>query len=80
VEWRSHFHVPLFVKHYNALMSTQEDIEQVLSIHMKKPFTAHLEIETYTWEVLPEALKAPLTESIIRELQWVMHYLNIKIK
>lgn len=70
-EWRSHFHVPLFVDGYGVLESTQPDIQEVLSIQQRKPFTAHLEVETYTWEVLPEQLKLPIADSIVRELQWV---------
>lgn len=75
-EWRSHFHVPLFIQDYGLLKSTQEDIRKVLSIQSKQPFTNHLEVETYTWEVLPEPLKVPLTESIIREVEWVVNYLD----
>jgi len=75
-EWRSHFHVPLFVKDYDVLQSTQSDIEDVLAIHKKQPFTSHLEIETYTWEVLPEALRLPMTDSIVRELEWVVRCLQ----
>lgn len=75
-EWRSHFHVPLFIQDYGLLKSTQDDIRKVLSIHCQQPFTQYLEVETYTWEVLPEALKVPLSESIIREMEWVINYLN----
>jgi hypothetical protein len=74
--WRSHFHVPLFVGSYGALESTQEDIVNVLDLQMKQPFTRHLEVETYTWDVLPDALKLPMTDSIIRELKWVMSLLS----
>jgi hypothetical protein len=74
-EWRSHFHVPLFVKDYGALQSTQVDIEQVLSIQKQKPFSPFMEVETYTWEVLPDKLRLPLKESIVRELQWVVSLL-----
>jgi hypothetical protein len=75
-EWRSHFHVPLFVEDYGALQSTQADIAQVLAIHKEKPFSKYLEVETYTWEVLPEKLKLPLKESIIREMEWVQALLR----
>ena len=71
-EWRAHYHVPLFVKSYGALQSTQGDIEKVLSIHDVNMITFHLEIETYTWEVLPEDMRLPIAESIIREIQWVV--------
>lgn len=75
-EWRAHFHVPLFVEGYGVLQCTQKDIAQVLSIHRQQPFTAHLEIETYTWEVLPDDKRLPLTRSIVREMQWVMGLLG----
>ena len=71
-EWRSHFHVPLFVKDYGLLQSTQADIEKVLSIQKTKPFSPFMEVETYTWEVLPDKLRLPMKESIVRELQWVI--------
>lgn len=75
-EWRAHFHVPIFVEDIGLVKSTQSDIIEVLGIQKNKPFTQHLEVETYTWEVLPEALKAPLDESIIRELKWVAGNIN----
>jgi hypothetical protein len=75
-EWRSHFHVPLFVERYDILTSTQEDIREVLRIHREKLFTSHLEVETYTWEVLPKELRVPISESIIREVQWVQQFLE----
>jgi hypothetical protein len=34
--------------------------------------TTHLEIETYTWDVLPGGLKLDLLESIGREYEWVL--------
>jgi len=74
-EWRAHFHVPVFIRELGLLQSTQEDIIEVLKIQKNRPFTEHMEVETYTWEVLPEALKVPIGESIIRELNWVKELL-----
>ncbi|MBX2920884.1 MAG: metabolite traffic protein EboE [Chitinophagaceae bacterium] len=71
-EWRAHFHVPVFIYEYGELQSTQKDIIQVLQVQKKSPFTHHLEIETYTWEVLPEEIRLPQTKSIIREMKWVL--------
>ena len=76
VEWRAHFHVPIFAKDLGLLQSTQDDIIEVLKIQKDKPFSTHLEVETYTWEVLPKALKIPITSSIIRELNWVKEQLT----
>lgn len=75
-EWRSHFHVPLFVEDYGVLQSTQSDIKKVLAVQKTKPFSRYLEVETYTWEVLPKELRLPLKESIVRELQWVKDVLG----
>lgn len=74
-EWRAHFHVPIFVEEMGLIQSTQSDIKTVLALQKSNPFTNHLEVETYTWEVLPAQLKAPLNESIIRELEWVKNTL-----
>src|SRR5690606_6988746 len=72
-EWRSHFHIPIFLEDLGTLQSTQSDIIDVLAIHQNKRLTDHLEVETYTWGVLPEQLQVPIAESISRELQWVIN-------
>ncbi|WP_162425931.1 metabolite traffic protein EboE [Pontibacter pudoricolor] len=77
-EWRTHFHVPLFTSTYNGLNSTQDDVETVLNYISERPeLTQHLEVETYTWEVLPEDLKSDLTTSIARELEWVLQQIQV---
>ena len=70
-EWRSHFHVPVFLQRYNLLQSTQAEILKVLQLLAAQPITSYLEVETYTWEVLPPDLKQDLVTSIVRELTWV---------
>jgi len=70
-QWRAHFHVPLFTAEYGLVQSTQADIVTVLDLFKKAPFTHHLEVETYTWGVLPDEKKLPLNDSIVRELNWV---------
>ncbi|MBC9930987.1 metabolite traffic protein EboE [Chitinophaga qingshengii] len=71
VEWRSHFHVPLFAEKFEVLHSTQPDIVRVLALQRQQPFTAHLEAETYTWDVLPAGLKEEMASSVSRELNWI---------
>ncbi len=75
-EWRAHYHVPIFINDYGLLESTQSDIVKVLNIQASSPFTFHLEIETYTWEVLPDEMRLPINESIIREFEWVVGLFN----
>ena len=76
-EWRIHFHVPVFMKKYGEFESTNFLIEEVLKVLQSQPeLSNHLEVETYTWEVLPPESRLPLGESISRELSWVISQLN----
>ena len=75
-EFRTHFHVPLFIDRYGLLESTQEDIKKTLDLYKSRIFTNHLEVETYTWEVLPSDLQLDLQRSIEREMNWVINHLD----
>ena len=75
-EWRVHFHVPLFLETYGLLGSTQKEIRETLAIQKASPFTKHLEIETYTWGVLPSAYQVPMVESISREIKTITDLLG----
>ena len=74
-EWRIHYHVPLFVDQYGLLKSTRDEIVRVLNRQKTQPFTRHLEVETYTWGVLPPESQLPIEESIVREMTWVKEQL-----
>lgn len=74
-EWRAHFHVPIFTEEFGLVRSTQSDIEEVLNINKAKSFSTHLEVETYTWGVLPDEKKLQINDSIARELNWVKQVL-----
>jgi hypothetical protein len=75
-EWRVHFHVPLFLENYGLLGSTQKEIRETLAIQKENPFTNHLEIETYTWGVLPAAFQVPIADSISREIKTIQELLG----
>ncbi|HET6992428.1 MAG TPA: metabolite traffic protein EboE, partial [Bacteroidia bacterium] len=79
IEWRTHYHVPVFMPDYNQLQSTQKDILKVFELLKKNKFTNQLEVETYTWEVLPLEERLNISESIIRELSWVAGNLKSEI-
>jgi hypothetical protein len=63
--------VPVFLERYQQLQSTQAEILKVLALLKQNPLTRYLEIETYTWEVLPPDIKLDLGASIQRELEWL---------
>ncbi len=70
-ELRAHFHVPIFLERFGKLYSTQDHILKVIDYLKQQVVSEHLEIETYTWDVLPAEYKRDLSESIIREIQWL---------
>lgn len=70
-EIRAHFHVPIFLERFGTLFSTQDQILKVLDYLKDHEVTRHLEVETYTWDVLPTELKSNLSNSIVRELLWM---------
>jgi hypothetical protein len=71
-EWRTHFHVPVFLDDLGAFGTTRFALEQALAVHKKTPLSPQLEIETYTWDVLPDHLKTgDIVDYVCRELDWV---------
>jgi len=77
VEWRVHFHVPVFVETLSGFSSTQFFLRDMLAAHRRTPLSPHLEVETYTWDVLPAALRTQAVEdAVAREMQWVLGQLG----
>lgn len=72
-EWRVHFHVPV---HHPGGETTQRELLEFLRVLLAggAPATTHLEVETYTWSVLPEgdrpADERGLVEGLAREMSW----------
>jgi sugar phosphate isomerase/epimerase len=76
-EWRVHCHVPLFQSNYGALQSTQDTLAKLLTACRTRSLTPHLEVETYTWGVLPAHMRdGDLGSDIARELTWVRSQLS----
>ena len=70
-EWRVHCHVPIFMKALPELGTTQDMLRQVLEMHKSALLSAHLEIETYTFDVLPEELRqVDVATAVSREIAW----------
>ena len=54
-EWRIHFHVPIFLAELEPFENTQTFLRELLTLHASVGLSQHLEVETYTWDVLPAA-------------------------
>jgi sugar phosphate isomerase/epimerase len=71
-EWRTHIHVPVFLDDLGQFRTTRFAIEDALRFHKKEPLSRHLEVETYTWDMLPDSLKTgDIVDYVCRELDWV---------
>lgn len=76
-EWRVHFHAPV---HWEGngpgQETTQPELRRTLDalVGGPEPQTTHLDVETYTWTVLPPGRRpsddAGLVEGLARELLW----------
>ena len=71
-ELRVHFHVPLFWPGAGTLQSTSDALSPSFFDTVRAGATEHLEIETYTFDVLPPELRSgDVVDSIAREFDWV---------
>ncbi len=73
---RTHFHVPIFLERLGELHGTQGFLRELLALVRARALTEHLEVETYTWDVLPAEHRQPsVVDDIARELAWVREVL-----
>lgn len=80
--WRIHFHVPLHAEaQAPGLRSTTPELRESLAVLLggDEPVVDHLEVESYTWGVLPSAQRptndAELVAGIAAELTWAADHL-----
>jgi hypothetical protein len=66
--WRVHFHVPVNAERLGPLGTTRPALLDALSAVAALDYAPHLEVETYTWKVLPGATQADLVEGLTNEL------------
>jgi hypothetical protein len=78
-EWRVHFHVPLHASPGAPFGDTRDHLGAALDWLAAHPGAcAHLEMETYTWEVLPPALRLPIEDQLVREYEWTLAALSAR--
>jgi sugar phosphate isomerase/epimerase len=68
-EWRIHFHIPIFLERTERFGTTRYFIEEIIPLLDEDTL---LEVETYSFDVLPEGLRyAGVQACIIREISWL---------
>lgn len=73
--WRVHFHVPLHEAEVGGLPTTRPDVERFLRHVATLDDPPVLELETYTWSVVPGA-DADLAANVAAEIAWVRRVLG----
>ena len=79
--WRVHFHLPLHADPPAPLRSTRPELEATLRALVGGPsaLTDVVEVETYTWDVIPADQRRPgdagLVEGLAAELTWAREQL-----
>jgi len=67
-EWRVHFHVPVHAETLGPLLTTRDDLKRALKAVAALEYAPHLEVETYTWGVLPGQEQPSLVDGLTAEL------------
>lgn len=67
-EWRVHFHVPVNAERLGPLETTRDDLRRALTAVAALEYAPHLEVETYTWAVLPGESPPSLVDGLTAEL------------
>lgn len=67
--WRVHFHVPVYADELGPLRTTRADLQAALRRVAMMEYAPHLEVETYTWPVMPDATEQNgLVDQISQEI------------
>lgn len=66
--WRIHYHVPVHAESVGPLRTTRPELRTALASVAALDYAPHLEVETYTWGVLPEGARHDLVEGLAAEL------------
>ncbi|MEI6506595.1 MAG: hypothetical protein WCO90_12065, partial [Planctomycetota bacterium] len=66
--WRTHFPVPVNLERLGPLRTTRGDVGRALAAVARLGLRPHIELETYTWPVLPGAAPTDVIEGLAQEL------------
>ncbi|MFT5471242.1 MAG: hypothetical protein ACI8UO_006375 [Verrucomicrobiales bacterium] len=73
-EWRIHFHIPLHASPESPFADTRDHIVETFDLLAADPaMCQHMEMETYTWEVLPESMRSTdVVQQLLKEYEWTL--------
>ncbi|HMJ90918.1 MAG TPA: metabolite traffic protein EboE [Candidatus Acidoferrum sp.] len=73
-EWRIHFHIPLHFRATAMFGTTTDHLMGVMDALAVNPsLCSHIEMETYTWEVMPPEMKnRSVVDQLVSEYEWTL--------
>ncbi|MFM2169232.1 MAG: metabolite traffic protein EboE [Verrucomicrobiota bacterium] len=73
-EWRVHFHIPIHAQPADGFDSTRDHLDGAMQWLAKNPTKCqHIEMETYTWEVLPPDMRSgDVVDQLVKEYDWTL--------
>jgi len=73
-EWRVHFHIPIHAQPADGFDSTRDHLDGAMQWLAKNPTKCqHIEMETYTWEVLPPEMRSgDVVDQLVKEYDWTL--------
>ncbi len=74
--WRIHFHVPVHADSLGPLSTTRADLKKALAAVAALEYAPHLEVETYTWTVMPGKDLPDVCDGLTEELAATHRLLN----
>lgn len=79
-EWRVHFHIPLHAQPEPPFESTADHLLGVMDGLAAEPgLCRHVEMETYTWEVMPGPLReGAVVDQLAAEYAWTLGHLRAR--
>lgn len=73
-EWRVHFHIPIHAQPGDGFDSTRDHLIGAMDWLAANPTKCqHIEMETYTWEVLPPEMRSgEVVDQLVKEYEWTL--------
>jgi hypothetical protein len=73
-EWRVHFHIPIHAQPGDGFNSTRDHLIGAMDWLAANPKKCqHIEMETYTWEVLPDEMRSgDVVDQLVKEYEWTL--------
>ncbi|MDB6003612.1 MAG: hypothetical protein JWR15_599 [Prosthecobacter sp.] len=73
-EWRVHFHIPIHAQPGDGFDSTRDHLIGAMDWLAANPTKCqHIEMETYTWEVLPQEMRSgDVVDQLVKEYEWTL--------